>query len=84
VGDYVVGRGHAGSPGSDGASPYPELRSTCAGLLLDRDTGYLGKWSSGSDHLPKIHSRSLTMTGGRDQVQAAIRRFLARWDRCEQ
>jgi hypothetical protein len=24
-GDYVAGRGHAGSPGSDGASPYPEL-----------------------------------------------------------
>jgi hypothetical protein len=26
MGDYVVGQGHAGSPGSDGASPYPELR----------------------------------------------------------
>jgi hypothetical protein len=32
----------------------------------------------------QIHSRSLTMTGGCDQVQAAIRRFLARWDRSEQ
>jgi hypothetical protein len=32
VRDYVVGRGHTGSPGSDGASPYPELRPTCAGV----------------------------------------------------
>jgi hypothetical protein len=29
--DDVAGECHAGSPGSDGASPYPELRPACAG-----------------------------------------------------
>jgi hypothetical protein len=39
MGDYVVRRGHAGSPGSDGASPYPELRPYLRrGSLLDRYT----------------------------------------------
>jgi hypothetical protein len=33
-GDDVVGRGDAGSPGSDGASPYPELRPSCARASL--------------------------------------------------
>src|SRR5271156_2683226 len=32
VGGDVVGRGQAGNPGSDGASPYPQLRPPAPGL----------------------------------------------------
>jgi hypothetical protein len=35
-GDDVIRQGHAGSPGSGGASPYPELRPTCHATLRRR------------------------------------------------
>jgi hypothetical protein len=41
----VVGRTDAGSPGSDGASPYPELRPTCAGRAMSKRQ--LVEWPSG-------------------------------------